>query len=108
MSKNILKENKRNILEKALKDFSKAKSLIDICIELIEKFDRNKQKLNNITKNDLNVIQLKINVREEIIKKKNKNFFQKLFTNDKKNNDEKKLRELYNKYIDCPSFDLEA
>ena len=73
----------------------------------IDKFDRNKQKLNNITKNDLNVIQLKINVREEIIKKKNKNFFQKLFTNDKKNNDEKKLRELYNKYIDCPSFDLE-
>ena len=106
MSKNTLKENKRDILEKVLKDFSKAKSLIDICIELIDKFDRNKQKLNNITKNDLEIIQLKINVREEIIKRK-KNFFQKLFTNDTKNNDEKKLRELYNKYIDCPSFDLE-
>ena len=32
---------------------------------------------------------------------------QKLFPHDKKNHDEKKLKELYNKYLDCPSVDLE-
>ena len=80
LSKNTLKENKKDILEKTLKDFSRAKSFIDICIKLIDKFDKNKKKLNNITKNDLDNIKLKIDAREEIIKKKNKNFFAKIIS----------------------------
>ena len=105
MSKEAIKEKNRDILKNTLKDFSKAKSHIDICIYLINKFDINKNKLNDITKNDLDTIKLKIDVREKIIKKKNKNIFRELFAHE--NHDEKILKELYNRYLDCPSVDLE-
>ena len=85
-----------NDYEKALNDLSKGKSLIDVCMELIDKFDEKKIKLNNITKSDLKDVKLKINVREGIIKAKN------TFYNDKN-----ELKKLYNEYYECPSLDPE-
>lgn len=93
----------RNIKEykNAIMELSKAKSLADICIEMIDKYDEDKIKLNNITKIFLKNIKLKIGVREEIIKYKSKPFYEKLLY------DKEHLRDLYDKYFDCPSVESE-
>ena len=101
-TKNDIRKNNRDNFEEDLEDLYVAKSLIDICISLFDKFDKKKNINNYITKNDLENLKLKIIVREEIIKAKNKNFFEKIFSLDKG-----ALRELYDKYRVCPSLDSE-
>ena len=91
-----------NNYDKALIDLSKAKSLIDICIEMIDQYDKEKMKLNNITKNVLENMKIKIEVREEIIKYKNKNVIKQLFFNVSD-----QLKDLYDKYFDCPFVESE-
>ena len=102
LSNSVVRENNKKKYNEELNNLSKAKSLIEVCIKLINKFDKNKEKLNNILKSDLEEIKLKIEVREIVIKIKNKNFLGKIFTNDKKH-----AKELYNKYIDCPNLDID-
>lgn len=102
LTKSTVKDNKKNNFDEASTDLSNAKSLIDVCKNLIDKYDKDKKMLNNITKNDLVNFELKIVVREEIIKWKKRNFFKKILNFDKK-----KLKELYNKYSKCNSLDIE-
>ena len=61
-----MKNKEKNVEE--LKYLSKGKALIEVCKGLIDKFDKDKKKLNNITKIDLDNVKMKIKVREEIIK----------------------------------------
>ena len=101
-SKSFANEKNKKKFKDELKNLDKAKSLIEVCKKLINKFDKNKERLNNILKSDLEEIKLKIEVREEVIKIKNKNFLGRIITNDNMH-----AKELYNKYIDCPKFDID-
>ena len=101
-SNKIKNQKNSKIYEEILKDLSRARTLINVCKELINKNDKDKFKLNNITKKDLEILELKIKVREEIIKMKNKNWFSKLIHS---NRDQMRLKNLYDKYCDYPSLD---
>lgn len=97
----LVKIKNNRDFNKEIIELSKAKSLTDICVEMIDKYDKDKTKLNNITKIMLEYMKIKIEVREEIIKYKNKNFYQKIFF------DKVHLNDLYYKYYDCPSVESE-
>ena len=101
-SNKIKNQKNSKIYEEILKDLDRARTLINVCKELINKNDKDKFKLNNITKKDLEILELKIKVREEIIKMKNKNWFSKLIHS---NRDQMRLKNLYDKYCDYPSLD---
>ena len=88
--------------DQILKDLSKAKSLIQICSEMIDKFDKDKIKFNNILKSDLKNINLKIKVKEKIIEHKTRGFFASIFTSDKT-----ELTQLYEEYFNDLSFEPE-
>ena len=88
--------------DEILNDLSRAKSLIKVCKDLIDKYSKDKTKLNNITIKDLEKIQLKIDVREAIIKINNKKIFLR-FVYSKQ--DQIRLKELYDKYYDCTYAD---
>ena len=92
--KEVLKINDKERNIQGLENLEKANSIIEICLKLIDKFDENKIKINNITKGDLKVMKLKIEVREELIK--NKDIFYC---------DSASLKQLYNRYYECPSLE---
>ena len=92
------REKDRKIYDEILKEISRAKALIKVSKQLIDKVDKDKCKLNNITKKDLEVIDLKLTVREEIIEMKNKNSFMKFFYSIR---DQNKLKGIYEKYCNC-------
>ena len=92
---------KHSEYESSLRELSKTKSLIEISLDLIDKYDPQKYKIKNITKTGLNNLMLKIKVREEIIKYNNKNFFKRIFYGTSE------LRELYDRYSVCPNYDKE-
>ena len=95
----MTKKYDNNEYAKVLDNLSQAQSKADVCIKMIDKFDPKKIKLNNITKTDIENIKLKIEVRENIIKEKNKYFFQKIFSSDAE------LKQLYNKYKNIPNVE---
>ena len=74
--------------EEASKNLSRITSLADVCLEIIERFDKEKTKINDITKVDIQNMKLKIKLRETIIKIRK-------FPNYLDNNS---LNELYNEY----------
>ena len=91
-----MKNKEKNVEE--LKYLSKGKALIEVCKGLIDKFDKDKKKLNNITKIDLDNVKMKIKVREEIIKINHKKLISKMCFSEQ---DRKNLEELYKKYFEC-------
>ena len=102
LSKSAVKEKNKENSQKELKNLAKAESIIEVCINLINKFDKNKEKLNNILKTDIENMRLKIKVRKEAIKIKNRNFLERIIPYNKKS-----IKELYDKYIECSSLDTE-
>ena len=92
--KSSLKSNDKATILQAKEELFKTHALIDVCLKLIDKYDEKKIKLNNITKGDLKNLNLKITVREEILKNKDIFYY-----------DISLLKELYNKYYQCPSLD---
>ena len=74
--------------DEAIKNLSRITSLADVCLGIIEHFDKEMVKMNNITKVDIQNMKFKIKVRETIIKIRN--FPDYLDSNS--------LNELYYKY----------
>ena len=98
----LTKTKNNDKYEAALKDLSKAKSLIEICSEMIDKFDKDKIQLNNISKADLKIIGLKIEVKEKIFEYKKRGFFSAFLFNDTNS-----LKNLYDRYYDSLAFESE-
>ena len=74
--------------DEATKNLSLITSLADVCLGFIERFDKEKTKINNITKVHVQNMKFKIKVRETIIKiRKFPDYL-----------DSNSLNELYNKY----------
>ena len=93
------KINDSNNYKKVLSQLSQAKSLINICTDLINIYDPEKYKINNISSKDIKNIQLKIEIREAIIEKKSRYFIQKIFSSD-----QKQLRNLLHQYSQNPDL----
>ena len=102
-TKNTMKEKKSNHYDKILKELSEAKKIANVCKELVKKFVTYKSTIAEISKNDLDNIIAKIEVREEIIKVKQKNFLKKLFFAE----DIEKFKKLYIKYSNNPFMDID-
>ena len=86
--------------DEASKNLSRIASLADVCIEIIEPFDKEKTKINNITKVDIQNMKLKIKVRETINKIRK-------FPNYLDNNSLNELYIEYNNLISNEEGDLE-
>ena len=99
-SNSAKKENNSSLVEKALKELSEAKALIDICTNLINKFNLNIDNISNLNLKDLENMKLKIEVREAIINENHRSFLGKLF---KSNKDQ--LNNFFNRYYTCESHD---
>ena len=83
----------------ALKNLSRITHLADVCLEIIERFDKEKTKINNITKVYIQNMKLKIKVRETIIKLRK-------YPNSLDNDSLYKLYNEYNKLISYEPDDL--
>ena len=99
-SNSAKKENNSSLVEKALKDLSEAKALIDICTKLIDKFNLNIDNISNLNLKDLENMKLKIEVREAIINENHRSFLGKLFKNNRD-----QLNNIFNRYYTCESHD---